>query len=188
MNKAERQTKSDRTRAAIIAAAQAVFAAHGYERATVRDIAVRAAIDPAMIIRYFGSKDELFTRLAVFDLKLPDLSAVDSNQIGEALVRHFLSQWEDGANSGLTILLRSAASNEYAAEKLRAVFVEQVMPGIASVGGRAGAAERAGLVSSQLLGLALCRYVLKLPPLVTMHRESIIKQVGKTIQRYVTGR
>lgn len=187
MKQAERQTKSDRTRAAIIAAAQEVFAAHGYERATVRDIAARADIDPAMIIRYFGSKDELFARVAVFDLKLPDLRAGDSNRVGDALVEHFLSQWEDGTNGGLTVLLRSAASNEYAAEKLRAVFVGQVMPAIASLGGTAGAAERAALVASQLLGLALCRYVLKLPPVVAMPRETIIKEVGKTIQRYIAG-
>ena len=187
MKQSESQTKSDRTRAAIIAAAQVVFAAHGYERATVRDIAARAGIDPAMVIRYFGSKDELFARVAVFDLKLPDMSAVDRNLIGEALVRHFLSLWEDDANGGLTVLLRSAASNEYAAKKLRDVFTGQVMPTLARLGGTAGAAERAGLVSSQLLGLALCRYVLKLPPVVAMPRESIIKEVGKTIQRYAMG-
>jgi len=188
MKQAGRETKSDRTRAAIVAAAREVFAARGYEQATVRDIAARADIDPAMVIRYFGSKDALFARVAVFDLKLRDFKAGASNRIGEALVRHFLSQWEDNPNGGLTVLVRSAASNEHAAEKLRAVFVDQVVPALARVGGTAGAAERAGLVSSQLLGLALCRYVLKLPPVVAMPRESIIKEIGKTIQRYVTGR
>ncbi|MFZ5691879.1 MAG: TetR family transcriptional regulator [Pseudomonadota bacterium] len=188
MKKSGRESKSDRTRAAILAAAQEVFAAHGYERATVRDIAARAAIDPAMVIRYFGSKDELFARVAVFDLKLPDIDVGDRNRIGEALVRHFLSQWEDHANNGLAVLLRSAASNEYAAKKLRDVFAGQVMPALARIDGMAGSGERAALVSSQLLGLALCRYVLKLPPVVAMSREAIIKEVGKTIQRYVTGR
>ncbi|MBM3539814.1 MAG: TetR/AcrR family transcriptional regulator [Alphaproteobacteria bacterium] len=188
MKNAEHQTKSDRTRAAIVAAAQEVFAAKGYEQATVRDIAARAAIDPAMVIRYFGSKDALFARVAVFDLKLPDLKAGDGNRIGETLVRHFLSVWETDANGGFAVLLRSAASNEFAAKKLRDVFAGQVLPALARVGGTARAAERAGLVSSQLLGLALCRYVLKLPPVVAMPRESIIGAVGKTIQRYVTGR
>ena len=54
--------KSERTRAAILTAAQELFAEFGYERATVRDVAARAAIDPAMVMRYFGSKDEVALR------------------------------------------------------------------------------------------------------------------------------
>src|SRR6185436_15458780 len=100
----KKTTKSDRTRAAILAAAQKLFAGQGYERTTVRDIAAIAEIDPALVIRYFGSKDELFARVAVFDLKLPDLSKADRSKIGEMLVRHFLSLWEgENANGGLPI-------------------------------------------------------------------------------------
>ena len=64
----------------------------------------------------------------------------------------------------------------------------QVLPALTRAGGRSGAAERAGLVSSQLLGLALCRYVLKLPPVVGLSQDTIIREVGFTIQRYATGR
>jgi AcrR family transcriptional regulator len=181
-------TKSDRTRAAILAAAQKLFAGQGYERTTVRDIAAIAEIDPALVIRYFGSKDELFARVAVFDLKLPDLSKVDRSKIGEMLVRHFLSLWEgDNTNGGFPIMLRSAASNQFAADKLRQVFAGQVMPALARVGDPSDAKERAGLVSSQLLGLALCRYVLKFPPVVSLSQERIIRDVGRTMQRYATG-
>lgn len=180
--------KADRTRAAILAAAQQLFAGQGYELTTVRDIAAIADIDPAMVIRYFGSKDELFARAAVFNLKLPDLSKAERSEIGETLVRHFLSLWEgENANGAMPILLRSAASNETAANKLREIFMGQVLPALTHAGGRSGAAERAGLVSSQLLGLALCRYVLKLPPVVGLSQETIIREVGRTIQRYATG-
>src|SRR5262249_43712964 len=58
--------KSDRTRAAILDAAQKLFAEHGHERTTVREIAAKASVDPALVIRYFGSKDELFVRAAAF--------------------------------------------------------------------------------------------------------------------------
>ena len=61
---AVKSTKSDRTRAQILAAAQALFAEHGYQNTTIRDVAARASIDPAMVIRYFQSKDELFARAA----------------------------------------------------------------------------------------------------------------------------
>ena len=76
-------TKSERTRAAILKAAQELFAEFGYDRTTVRDVAARAAIDAAMVMRYFGSKDELFARATVVDLKLPDLSKITPPQFGE---------------------------------------------------------------------------------------------------------
>src|SRR5262245_23295571 len=156
--------KSERTREAILKAAQALFAEVGYDRATVRDIAARAAIDPAMVIRYFGSKDALFARATVFDLKLPGLGGTEPAQLGAALIRHFLDIWEGPSSNGsLTILLRAAASSEEAAEKTRAIFAGQVLPMLAQVAARAELPVRAGLISSQLLGLALCRYVLKVP-------------------------
>jgi AcrR family transcriptional regulator len=182
-----RTRKSERTRDAILKAAQALFAELGYERTTVRDIAARAAIDPAMVIRYFGSKDALFARATVFDLRLPDLSRAEPAQLGEALIRHFLEVWEGLGNGSLTILLRAAASNEEAAEKTRAIFAGQVLPMLAQVADRAELPVRAGLISSQLLGLALCRYVLKVPPVVAMPPERIVANVGPVLQGYITG-
>lgn len=183
-----RPRKSDRTRAAILAAARTLFATNGFERTTVREIAERAAIDPAMLIRYFGSKDELFAQAAVFDLAIPDLGSIDPAVIGETLVRHFLTLWEgENVNHGLPVLLRSAASNDYAAEKLREVFGAQVMLAIARVGSPETAAERAGLIASQLLGFALTRYILKLPPVVAMTTLTIVRKLGKAIQLHATG-
>jgi len=181
-----RLSKSQRTRASILEAARDLFAAEGYERATVRDVAARAEVDPALVMRYFGSKDGLFARAADFDLRLPDLSDMDRTSLGPALVRHFLNVWEGpGSNGGMTILLRSAASNPLAAEKLHEVFAGQVLPALARASGTPDAAERAGLVASQLLGLALGRYVLKLPPLVALPAERIVEDVGATVQRYL---
>lgn len=188
MTKSAKPSKSERTRESIQLAAAELFAAHGYERTTVRDIAAAAQIDPAMIIRYFRSKDELFARVATFDLQFPDFSSIDQALIGETLVRHFLGLWEgESANSGLAVLLRSAASNEQAADKLRDIFMDQVVPALAQVGPRAGATQRAGLIVSQILGLALCRHVLNLPPVVALSSDLIIREVGKTVQRYVEG-
>ena len=99
--------KSDRTRAAILDAAQKLFAEHGHERTTVREIAAKASVDPALVIRYFGSKDELFVRAAAFDLEIPDLDKIKRSQIGETLIRRFLELGE--GYTGMTVLLRSAA-------------------------------------------------------------------------------
>jgi AcrR family transcriptional regulator len=179
--------KSERTRAAILKAAQDLFAAHGYERTTIRDIAARASIDAAMVVRYFGSKDALFARAAQFDLRLPSLDGVEPAGIGAALVRHAIALWEGDGGGGLVILLRAAASNAEAAAKVREVFAAQVLPAVARAGGKAEARTRAGLVASQMLGMALCRHILKLPPVAEMSPDDIVRYVGPTIQRYAVG-
>ena len=76
-----------------------------------------------MVIRYFNSKDELFARAALFDLQLPPTLVTDPASIGHAIIRRFLRTWEGSPSAtGMVILLRSAASNEFAAEKVRDVF------------------------------------------------------------------
>ena len=184
-----KETKSDRTRSAILDAARLIFAKEGYERTTIRDIAAAASIDPAMVIRYFHSKEELFGRIADFDLRLPDPAGIDPNRIGEALVTHFLNIWEgENAVPGLVVMIRTAASNEFAAQKVHEVFSGQVLPMLTSIGEPADARNRAGLVASQLIGLAFGRYVIKFAPVVALTRERIVRDIGATIQAYLTGK
>lgn len=180
--------KSIRTREAIESAARELFAINGFERTTVRDIAARADIDPSMVIRYFGGKDALFALVAAPDLHLPDLTDAKTAGVGQALVRHFLAQWEGAeAGGGMQVLLRSAASNDAAADRLRDAFRAQVMPAIARFGDPETAQVRAGLVATQLLGLAMARYVLRLPPVTAMSPDLIVKAIGGTVQRYMQG-
>ncbi len=128
----------------------------------------------------------LFAAAVDFDLRLPDLSAFPREEVGARLVNHFLTRWED--DDILKALLRSAASNEGAAERVRSIFAEQVAPAIAALCRDPKSAPiRAGLVSSQILGFALGRYILRLPPIVTMRREAILEWLGPTIQRYICG-
>lgn len=179
-------SKSDQTRSAILAAARHLFGERGYDGASVRDIAAAAKIDPAMVIRYFGGKEALFVQAADFRLGLLDVTGVPRDQLGEFLVRHFLSAWEvEGSGGSLVILLRSATSNAYAADRMREVFAGQVLPTLMRANLAGDVAERAGLISSQLLGLALGRYILRLPPLVDMLPTMIVQQVGRTIQGYL---
>jgi len=179
--------KSDRTRAAIIEAARNLFRENGYERTTIRDIAAVATIDPALVIRYFGSKDQLFVLAADIHLELPDIATIDRAQIGTALAGHFVRIWEGNDNtSGLPILLRSAASNEAAAELMREIFMKQVAPAIASLCGGKDVQSRAALVSSLLLGVAYCRYILKLPHVAAMPVDLLVRTFGATIQRAIT--
>jgi AcrR family transcriptional regulator len=177
--------RSDASKAAILAAARVQFAASGYQGTTIRAVAAHAGIDPAMVMRYFGNKEGLFAAAAEFDLQLPDLSALPRGTLGVALVTHFLERWE--GDEALMALLRAAVTIEVAAARMQAIFAAQVAPAIAKLTRepRATAAARAGLIASQLLGLALCRYVLKLPPVVGLKRAEVVRRVGATVQAYL---
>jgi len=177
--------RSDGTRAAILAAAREHFAASGYHAATIRAIAARAQIDPALVMRYYGNKEGLFAAAAEFDLRLPDLGALPRSAVGAALVTHFLDRWE--GDDTLMALLRTAVTSDAAAARMQAIFATQVAPQVAKIIGRprAEVAWRAGLVSSQILGVALCRYVLKLPPMVALKRAELVRRVGATVQGYL---
>jgi len=166
--------RSDRTKAAILAAARLRFAAHGFERTTIRGVASEAGIDPSMVMRYFGSKAQLFDAALKIDLRLPELSAVDPGDLPRTLVHHFLTRWEgDPADDALLVLLRSAVTNEHAAARMHDVFAAQVAPALAAAVGPEIAARRAGLVSAQLLGLALTRYLLRLPAVAALTPDQI---------------
>ncbi|MQA78870.1 MAG: TetR family transcriptional regulator [Streptosporangiales bacterium] len=177
--------RSDATKATILDAARERFASDGYERATIRAIAADANIDPAMVMRYFGNKEGLFAAAAELELDLPDLRAVSREEAGAVLARRFLEIWED--NETMTALLRALATNGAAAKRGRMIFGRQLRPVVAAVCPHPDeAAVRAGLVASQVLGMALCRYVLRLPPVVSMSRAEVVRWLGPTLQRYLT--
>jgi AcrR family transcriptional regulator len=188
MPETQLQKKSERTKSAIVEAARKLFSDNGFERTTVRQIAAAAAVDPALVVRYFGGKDQLFAVAADIALDLPDMSKVERDDVGITLARHYIQAWKGNAGTGgLPILLRSAASNEAAAEHMREIFRTQVMPAILHINPGPDASQRAALIASQILGLALCRYILKLPPLVSMPADQLAVEIGQTIQRYAFG-
>src|ERR1700761_2446513 len=177
-----RRTSQD-TKAAILAAARERFGTAGFQAATIRGIAADAGIDPSMVMRYFGSKDKLFAAAAEFDLRFPDFATMDRTQVGRSLVRHFLERWE--GDEALVVLLRSSATNEEAAQRMHEIFGTQIQPLAASFVSAEQSRARAGLIATQILGMALCRFVLRLPPVVEMTRDEIIDSLGPTIQRYL---
>jgi AcrR family transcriptional regulator len=180
--------RSDATRAAILDAARRRFAADGFRRATIRSIAADADIDPSMVMRYYGSKDGLFAAAVDVELDLPDLAEADPGTVGELLTRQFLVLWEQPPTDEILLtLLRSAVADDAVVEKIRQVFAGQVTPAVLRFGDPADAARRAGLVVSQLLGLALTRYVLRLPPVVGLTPAEIVDEIAPTVQRYLAG-
>ncbi|WP_436527969.1 TetR family transcriptional regulator [Actinoplanes sp. HUAS TT8] len=178
--------RSDATRAAILTAARERFAADGFERATIRAIAADARIDPSLVMRYYGNKEKLFAAAAEFDLRLPPLTQTPVENHGAALVEHFLDRWSE--DETLLALIRAAVSHEAAAQRMREIFAAQVGPIAARLAPDPSSAPiRAGLIATQILGFALCRFVLRVPPIVDLDREAAIAWLGPTVQRYLHG-
>ncbi|MFD7631652.1 TetR family transcriptional regulator [Streptomyces sp. NPDC059851] len=176
------RTKGEQTRAAILRAAQERFAAQGFERTTIRAVAADADIDPSMVMRYFGSKQGLFDAALAVDLRLPDLGAVPEQELPRVLARHFVERWEgDPADDALLVLLRSAVTNEQAAERMRRVFAAQVAPALEAAVGAERAARAGGLVAAQLLGLAVTRYLLRIPAVAGLPAESVVEGLAPAL-------
>ncbi|SNS35239.1 TetR/AcrR family transcriptional regulator [Rhodococcoides kyotonense] len=172
------------TRAAILDAARTRFGNDGYERTTMRAVAGDVGVDAAMVVRYFKTKDALFAEAASFELHLPDLHGIAARDLASVLMPRFFDIWE--ADGTFLALLRAAATSPVAAQAMLEVFASQVAPALSTITPDRHA-ERAALVGSQILGLAFSRYVLRVPPLVTMSHDDIVDWVGPTLTRYLTG-
>lgn len=177
--------RSAGTRRAILDAARSAFAAHGYEQTTIRAVAAAAGVDASMVMRYFGSKAGLFALAATADLTVPDLREVPPAERGEVLVRHLVDRWEDTSRDDeLILLLRTAVTSEAVAAQLQDVLARLVTGPVAALGGE-NAAERGAFIGAQLLGLALCRYILRQEPLASMPAAQVTAAVAPSVQRYL---
>jgi AcrR family transcriptional regulator len=178
--------RSEPARRAILGAARAMFAARGFEGTTTRAVAARAGVDPSMVMRYFESKAGLFTAAVTMDLKVPDLRSVPPGDRGELLVRLFIDRWEDpDRDDEMIALIRTAATSETVARQIQSVFGQLVTKPIADLGDEQ-AAERGTFIVAQLLGLGLCRYILRLQPLASLPPDAVVAAVAPSIQRYLT--
>jgi AcrR family transcriptional regulator len=176
--------RSQPTRDAVLAAARRAFAARGYERTTVRAIAADAGVDASMVIRYYGSKDDLFRAATETDLALPDLSRVPAADRGTVLAQRFVELWDDPETGEvLTVLLRSAPTSAGAAERIRDTFTGQVLAMVRRAGADADVdlTARAAALGSFMLGSALARYVLELPPLATAPADEVVAVMAPVI-------
>jgi AcrR family transcriptional regulator len=178
--------RSEGTRRAILDAARATFAGRGYEQTTIRAVAAQAGVDASMVMRYFGSKAGLFTAAVTMDLDIPDLRSVPPSDRGESLVRLFVTRWEHPVHGDEMIaMLRAGVTSEIVAEQFQSVLSQLVTEPIAALGDER-AAERGTLIAAQLLGLGLCRYILRFEPLASMSDDDVVAAVGPSVQRYLT--
>jgi AcrR family transcriptional regulator len=192
MARTGRRPGASGTREAILDAARRAFTEHGYQQATIRGVAELAGVDPALVHHYFGTKQGLFVAAVQLPVNpIEHLSAVladDHEQVGERLIGVFLTVWDHAVDqSPLLALVRSAVGDEQAAAMLREFITEEILGQIARRLGSPDARLRATLVGSQLIGLMMARYVIRVEPLASAPAAQVAAAVGPTLQRYLTG-
>jgi AcrR family transcriptional regulator len=187
-----RRPGSSDTRERILAAARFSFGELGFEAATIRGVAARAGVDPALVHHYFGTKQRLF--LAAMEIPV-DFSEViplvldgPPEELGARIARFFLELWDSPAMHPLMLgIVRSATTDPVAAGMFRRVLAEGPFLAMARATDRPDADLRATLVGTQLVGLAMARYIVKVDPIAAADREVLVRATGPTLQRYLTG-
>jgi AcrR family transcriptional regulator len=186
-----RRPGGDSTRAQLLDAARAEFAERGYEGATVRAIADRAGVDPAMVNHFFGGKEGLFT--AALDLPVDpavlinDVVPGDPATIAERIVLRFLQLWDATGGGQMVTLVRSIAAHEAAARMMREFISRVILVRVVSEVAPDQFELRAALAGTQIIGLGMIRYVLRLEPLASADHATVTAAIAPNLQRYLTG-
>lgn len=178
--------------ARILGAARDAFADTGYAGTTIRSVARAADVDPALVYHYFGSKDRLLDAATTPPPRwlenVANTWATPLPDLGAALLRLMLGAWgDDEIGPVLRSVLQTAAHEQSTREKLRRVVEGQLM-GVAQLGADEHDRKvRSGLVSSQIMGLAMMRYIWQIEPVATMTEEELVAAVAPNLQRYIEG-
>ncbi|MFB9903242.1 TetR/AcrR family transcriptional regulator [Allokutzneria oryzae] len=186
-----RRPAGEDTKRALLDAARRGFAELGYDGATVRGIAADAGVDPAMVNHWFGGKEGLFT--ASIEIPVDPKQLVETllsgptEQLAERMVRTFLQVWDGTGGGAFVTLVRSASSNDNAAKMLREFISTMVFGPIARRLGVDRPEFRAALCGTQIAGIGLVRYVIKLEPFASADHDTVVAAVAPNLQRYLTG-
>lgn len=181
-----RRRGSSTTRGEILAAARRVFAECGLEGATVRGIAAEAGVDPALVLRFYGSKQRVFQEAVGWPFPPAEAIAAlvdgDRAELGLRLARFVVAVWEGPAGERVVALLRAAAASKEAADTLGGFLDAGLIRPAAEALGAETPVIRTALVNAQLLGVMYARYVLRAGPLATATPEELVAALAPELQ------
>jgi AcrR family transcriptional regulator len=192
--KVGRRPGNQDTRGQIITAARHAFAEKGFAGTSMRAIAAEAGVDPALIHHYFESKQQLFLATVALPLELPRIvekvAAGSRNDLGERLVRTVLGVWDSELQPSLIAAIRTTLTDPALTRSVGEFLTLEVIGHVLRRDELPieEANRRSGLVASQILGLLMGRYVLRMPVLANRPTEDLVADIGPTVQRYVDGR
>jgi AcrR family transcriptional regulator len=176
--------------ARILTAAREAFADTGLAGTTIRSVARQADVDPALVYHYFGSKEGLLEAATAPPHRwlesVAKAWATPLPELGSALLRLMLGAWaDDEIGPVLHAILQTAAHDPGTREKLRMV-VEGSLMGVSHLGSdERDRRVRSGLVSSQLMGLAMMRYVWRIEPVATMSDDELVSAIAPNLRHYI---
>ncbi|GAB2554586.1 TetR/AcrR family transcriptional regulator [Kribbella endophytica] len=179
------------TRGEILAAARESFAGNGFAATSMRGVARGAGVDAALVHHYFDSKDELFVEAMALPIDPRQVAATvldgPRDELGVRIVTVFLGVWEspDGQQR-MKAFLRSVVSSDQVAQLMRDGIGRLILAPVSEVIGGDDARLRVSLVASQLIGLALTRYLLELEPLASADVPTLIERIAPVLQQYLT--
>lgn len=168
------------------------FATRGYDATTLRGVAREAGVDPALLHHYFKGKHDLFLQAMDVPFDPGELVSTvfsgDPEGMGERLVRAFLHLWEQPATQTRLIgFVRAMTASESAAAMLREAFTTILFERAAANLSAPDVRLRLNAVASQLVGLAIARYIVRFEPLASADVDELVRLVGPNLQRYLTG-
>ncbi|RDV11412.1 TetR/AcrR family transcriptional regulator [Arthrobacter sp. RT-1] len=177
----------------ILETARRQFAEHGFEGTSLRQVARVAGVDPAMIHHFFKGKDELFALSVELpadpEQVLSGVAGSDPGQRAELIIRAVLRLWESPAQPSLVAFLRgtlgSKAKTALLREMVNRTIISRIMAGVPGTPDEV--ALRGDLVATQMVGLMMVRYVVRLEPLASAEPEDIVRLISPNVQRYLTG-
>jgi AcrR family transcriptional regulator len=177
----------------ILAAARSGFADNGYDGTTIRGVARAAGVDPALVHHYFGNKRQLF--VDAMDLPVNPAEIIeglvasgDPEDLGERMIRFMLNVWDQEEDRApLVAIVRTAMSDDQAATMVREFATTEILGRIVKAARGDNQDLRMTLLASQVFGLLIMRYIIKLEPLASAHPETVALAMGPTFQRYLTG-
>jgi AcrR family transcriptional regulator len=181
------------TKADILAAARQGFLERGYDGVTLRAVASDAGVDVALISYYFGSKKGLFGAAMALGANPAVLLAAELqgplNSLPERVIRTVLRVWDDPV-SGPTLraFLDGMVRDPQVARIFGEMMEQEMIPAIAGrLGGGAEATRRASLMTSQLGGMILSRYVIRIEPLASMTHQEIARIMAPGMRAVLAG-
>lgn len=181
-NTTRRSRDSDASRAALLRAARAAFDELGYDLATTREIGERAGVDPALIARYFNSKEGLF--LASIAYVAEDEDEVDL----ETVVPYLLERWDDHGHNPISRALTSLGLSEEMRQQVASVIAEWLRRQLGAEldgCGHADADLRAELLVAIAVGVATTRANGTLEALARAERDDVAAALAPAVAALV---
>lgn len=184
-----RRAVEHHSKSSILKAAQTEFAKDGYDKTTLRQIAKTADVNAAMIVHFFGSKQKLFVEamVPIFEgpKQLPQALEGDIVTLGFRLATRFVTITSQPSTQKLMLgLLKSVSSEEKAAEMLRIFIGEAIINRVKPFLPGKNKELQANILGSQLVGIFIARYIIKIEPLASTDASELIKYLAPRLQAH----